>query len=77
MRAILKGAVLGLLLLGQMAQAGTVLVVGDSISAAFGMDTRQGWVHLLDERMRSERTEVEGLNAAPQGHRRDLPNAGH
>lgn len=25
----------------------------------------------------SERTEVEGLNAAPQGHRRDLPNAGH
>ncbi|MDQ7986907.1 arylesterase [Pseudomonas sp. G34] len=67
MRAIVKGAILGLLLMGQMAQAGTVLVVGDSISAAFGMDTRQGWVHLLDERMRSEGFEHQLVNASISG----------
>lgn len=71
MRAIWKGAVLGLLLLGQiagqMAQAGTVLVVGDSISAAFGMDTRQGWVHLLDERLQSEGLEHRLVNASISG----------
>lgn len=67
MRAIVKGAMLGLLLIGQMAQAGTVLVVGDSISAAFGMDTQQGWVHLLDERMRSEGFEQQVVNASISG----------
>lgn len=67
MRAIVKGALLGLLLIGQMAQAGTVLVVGDSISAAFGMDTRQGWVHLLDERMRNEGFEHQVVNASISG----------
>ncbi|CAH0293496.1 Esterase TesA [Pseudomonas sp. Bi70] len=67
MRAIVKGAILGLLLIGQMAQAGTVLVVGDSISAAFGMDTQQGWVHLLDERMRQEGFEHRVVNASISG----------
>ncbi|WP_027910946.1 arylesterase [Pseudomonas sp. URMO17WK12:I4] len=67
MRAIVKGAMLGLLLIGQMAQAGTVLVVGDSISAAFGMDTQQGWVHLLDERMREEGFEHQLVNASISG----------
>ncbi|SDG99055.1 acyl-CoA thioesterase-1 [Pseudomonas flavescens] len=71
MRAIWKGAVLGLLLwgqiAGQVAQAATVLVVGDSISAAFGMDTRQGWVHLLDERLRSEGFEHRLVNASISG----------
>ncbi|UCJ15671.1 arylesterase [Pseudomonas sp. MM211] len=71
MRAIWKGAVLGLLLLGQiavqMAQAGAVLVVGDSISAAFGMDTRQGWVHLLDERLQGDGFEHQLVNASISG----------
>ncbi|TBU71600.1 arylesterase [Pseudomonas daroniae] len=71
MRAIWKGTVLGLLLLGQiagqMAQAGTVLVVGDSISAAFGMDTRQGWVHLLDERMLEQGFDHQLVNASISG----------
>ncbi len=31
--------------------AGTVLVVGDSISAAYGIQTEQGWVRLLQERL--------------------------
>lgn len=67
MRAIVKGTMLGLLLIGQMAQAGTVLVVGDSISAAFGMDTQQGWVHLLDERLGKEGFEHQVVNASISG----------
>ncbi|NQD81200.1 arylesterase, partial [Pseudomonas sp. CrR14] len=49
------------------AQAATVLVVGDSISAAFGMDTRQGWVHLLDERLKKEGFEHQLVNASISG----------
>ncbi len=34
------------------AQAATVLVVGgDSISAAFGLETQEGWVALLEQRL--------------------------
>ena len=36
---------------GLRSPAGTVLVVGDSISAAFGLETSRGWVHLLQERL--------------------------
>jgi len=31
-------------------QSHTILIMGDSLSAAYGMDTKQGWVHLLAER---------------------------
>jgi acyl-CoA thioesterase-1 len=31
--------------------AGTVLVFGDSLSAAYGITSQQGWVHLLGERL--------------------------
>ncbi len=51
MRMWLKGGVLALVLWAQNALAGTVLVVGDSISAAFGLETEQGWVQLLRERI--------------------------
>lgn len=56
MRAWLVSGAAALLLLAQVlwpqsAMAGSVLVVGDSISAAFGMDTRQGWVALLEKRL--------------------------
>ena len=42
MRAWRITAVVTLLLWAQGAAAGTLLVLGDSISAAFGLDTRQG-----------------------------------
>ena len=32
---------------------GTLLVFGDSISAAYGMEETQGWVHLLDEKLKT------------------------
>ncbi len=51
MRRWLKCGALALLCWAQGAVAGTVLVVGDSISAAFGLETSQGWVHLLQERL--------------------------
>ncbi|AWL01731.1 arylesterase [Stutzerimonas stutzeri] len=51
MRRWLKCGALALLCCTQGALAGTVLVVGDSISAAFGLETSQGWVHLLQERL--------------------------
>ncbi|MBX8484263.1 arylesterase [Pseudomonas cichorii] len=67
MRAWFLSAGLGLLLLSQGAVAGTVLIVGDSISAAFGMDTRVGWVSLLEQRMRNEGYTDKVVNASISG----------
>jgi acyl-CoA thioesterase-1 len=47
--------------------AGSVLVVGDSISAAFGMDTRQGWVALLEERLAEGGFPQSVINASISG----------
>ena len=48
----MKSFVLGLLLvLPSLALANTILVVGDSISAAYGMSKEDGWVHLLEQRL--------------------------
>jgi len=51
----------------QGALAGTVLVVGDSISAAFGLDTRQGWVALLEQRLDEAGFEQSVVNASISG----------
>ncbi|TLX62139.1 arylesterase [Stutzerimonas nosocomialis] len=65
--SLLRGGVLALLLWAQGALAGTVLVVGDSISAAFGLDTTQGWVHLLQQRLDEEGREHRVVNASVSG----------
>ena len=49
------------------AQAATVLVVGDSISAAYGLETQQGWVALLQERLQQTQTELKVVNASISG----------
>lgn len=68
MRAWLLNAALGsLLLLSQGAAAGTVLIVGDSISAAFGLDTRQGWVNLLQKRIQEQGFDDKVVNASISG----------
>ncbi|MDB6051803.1 MAG: tesA [Pseudomonas sp.] len=67
MRAWLLSAGLGLLLIAQGAAAGTVLIVGDSISAAFGLDTRLGWVSLLDQRLQKEGIADKVINASISG----------
>lgn len=51
MRAWWVSGAVALLMWAQGALAGNVLVVGDSISAAFGLDTRVGWVALLEKRL--------------------------
>lgn len=67
MRALWMSGALSLLLWAQGALAGTVLVVGDSISAALGLDTRQGWVSLLQERLREGSFEHQVVNASISG----------
>jgi acyl-CoA thioesterase I len=67
MRAWLIGTALSLLLCGSSAFAGTLLVVGDSISAAFGMDTRQGWVALLEKRLDEQGFDHQVVNASISG----------
>ncbi|MBS7691374.1 arylesterase [Pseudomonas lalucatii] len=58
---------LALLLSVQAAVADTVLVVGDSISAAFGLDTRQGWVALLEQRLSQQGYGHRVVNASISG----------
>lgn len=49
------------------AQAGTLLVFGDSLSAAYGLSREQGWVHLLEQRLRSEKLDYKVVNASISG----------
>lgn len=67
MRAWLLGGCLSLLLLAQEAMAGTVLVVGDSISAAFGLESSQGWVSLLEKRLAEKGYKQRVVNASISG----------
>lgn len=64
---LMRGVLTLLLLLTQNALAGTLLVVGDSISAAFGLETRQGWVSLLAERLEERAPHWQVVNAAVSG----------
>ena len=45
----------------------TLLVLGDSISAAYGIETEQGWVHLLARRLAALETDVVVVNASVSG----------
>lgn len=63
MRALLLSGCLALVLLTQQAAAQTLLVVGDSISAALGLDTSQGWVALLQKRLADEGYDYRVVNA--------------
>ncbi|TRO15954.1 arylesterase [Ectopseudomonas mendocina] len=67
MRAWWLSGALALMFWAQGAVAGTLLVVGDSISAAFGLDSRQGWVAMLQERLRKEGFEHSVVNASISG----------
>jgi acyl-CoA thioesterase-1 len=67
MRKWLIGTALSLLLWGPAAYAGSVLIVGDSISAAFGLDTRQGWVALLEKRLVEQGFDHQVVNASISG----------
>ncbi|WP_444931935.1 arylesterase [Microbulbifer sp. SSSA002] len=48
-------------------RAGTLLVLGDSISAAYGMDEELGWVNLLRARLEKQGHPVKVVNASISG----------
>ncbi|MDO8705925.1 MAG: arylesterase [Sulfuricaulis sp.] len=59
-----------LLLIGLLplpAAARTLLVVGDSLSAAYGMDVNSGWVALLGQRLIREKLDYQVVNASISG----------
>lgn len=81
--------ILGVMILGLAVpvRAGTILVVGDSISAAYGMDTDEGWVRLLERKVQqfdpafavvnmslSGETTGGGLARLPDALRRHAPD---
>jgi acyl-CoA thioesterase-1 len=45
----------------------TLLVMGDSLSAAYGMPTEQGWVALLESRLDTQGRDFQVLNASISG----------
>ena len=67
MRVWFLSAGLALMCMAQNAAAGTVLIVGDSISAGFGLDTRKGWVALLEQRLKKEGFDDKVVNASISG----------
>lgn len=67
MRMWFLSAGLALMCMAQNAAAGTVLIVGDSISAGFGLDTSKGWVALLEQRLKHEGFDDKVVNASISG----------
>ena len=59
--------VCAVLLAPGQALAFTGLVVGDSISAAYGLAEEDGWVALAEERLRADRPDVTLVNASISG----------
>ncbi len=49
------------------ANAATILVVGDSLSAAYGIPIEQGWVALLEKRLQQEQLPYQVVNISMSG----------
>ncbi len=47
--------------------AGAILVYGDSLSAAYGIGQKEGWVTLLDERLKQRKLDYSVANASISG----------
>ncbi len=67
LRPLMAGLVLGAGLLALPAQAGTVLVWGDSLSAGFGLVRGQGWVWLLEQKLASSKPAQSVVNGSVSG----------
>lgn len=52
---------------GAAAPVRSVLVMGDSLAAAYGLSPKQGWVALLGERLAQDRPEWRVVNASVSG----------
>lgn len=47
--------------------AATILILGDSLSAAYGIAVEQGWVALLEQRLKKNHKDVTVVNASISG----------
>lgn len=56
-----------LLLLISTAYAKSILIVGDSISAGFGIDPANGWVKLLEQKLNQEGYDYDVINSSISG----------
>lgn len=59
--------VLSLLSPPVMAQAPVILVMGDSLSAAYGIDEEKGWVNLLRQRLEQSSLSASVINSSISG----------
>lgn len=50
-----------------VASGKTLLIVGDSISAGYGVDLSKGWVKLLEQRLKDKHYDYEVINASISG----------
>ena len=50
-----------------MAPAATIAVLGDSLSASYGIEQARGWVHLLGERLKNHQYDYAVFNASISG----------
>jgi len=55
------------------AQGGVILVLGDSLSSAYGLDVKTGWVQLLQDRLDGQNAGYRVVNASISG---DTTNGG-
>ena len=53
--------------LGAVAAGKSILIFGDSLSAAYGIARSQGWVALLEDRLKRERVDYSVVNASISG----------
>ncbi|MEN8712161.1 MAG: arylesterase [Arenicellales bacterium] len=70
LRKLLSVLTLILLLVGHghaSANEPVILVLGDSISAAWGINTEQGWVALLQQRLNEKKYSYQVINASVSG----------
>jgi len=65
----LRGLLVAILLFAAPAQAAqqTLLVLGDSLSASYGLAQERGWVSLLQQRLSSEKHPYRVVNASISG----------
>ncbi|MAX55741.1 MAG: arylesterase [Alcanivoracaceae bacterium] len=50
-----------------LARANGILILGDSISAAYGIEKSQGWVHLFEQSLDASCSNLEVINASVSG----------
>ncbi|GAB2196042.1 arylesterase [Sessilibacter sp. MAH4] len=57
-----------LMLISAISSAETLVIVGDSISAGYGINPQNGWVSLLSEKLQLEESGYQTINASVSGN---------